>query len=130
MIKPGAESLALFRPGIVRGIEIVSVGGAIPGDLHDDRIGVSPGKMVDAAGFRVDAARRKRLERRSIEPISIAEVPLARHYSCHAIIAVGVRLDRGMRRHVLKISWIIAEICSRRLTKSDGMRMPVSGGMR
>src|ERR1700675_2877892 len=56
-----SESRVLFGAGIFCGVEVEGVCGAVAGDLDDDGIGGGLGKMVDAAGFGVDAAWGKGL---------------------------------------------------------------------
>ena len=55
--------------------------------------------VIYAARFGIHTSGRKPLQRLRIEAISVAEVPYARNDGRHPIIAVRMRLDRGVRGH-------------------------------
>jgi len=82
------ESLALASLGIVLGLEIASVGWTIAGNFYDYGVGISLGEMIISSWLRVHAPRRKRLQRRRIKMIAVAEVPLTRDDSRHPVVAV------------------------------------------
>ncbi len=61
--RPGEiKSLLLLQPKIILGVEIACVSRAITEDVEDRRVVCSPGKMVYANRFRIDATRQKRLQ--------------------------------------------------------------------
>src|SRR2546426_464284 len=77
------------------------VGRTVPGNLYNHGVSIRPRKMIvaDPARLRVHAAWRKCLQRLRIKMIAVAKMPFARNYNCHAIVFMGVRLDRGVSGH-------------------------------
>ena len=91
--------LLLSQLRIFLGFEIACISWTIARNFHYYGVIVSLCKMIVAAGFRIHAAGWKRLQRPLIEMSAVPEVPLAGYYSGYPVVAVGVRLDRGVRGH-------------------------------
>src|SRR4051812_37262819 len=95
----GSEVLWSRSVGCGRGDES-RVAGADPGQTDDRTLGSCEGEVRNAAGLGVEAACRQWLDRRVGNLAAVTEVPGAGDHRGEAVVAVGVRCDRGVRRHV------------------------------
>jgi len=86
-------------PGIAGGIDVISRRWAEAGNLNNNGFVPGFGKMSLAWWFCVIASRRKRLEFRLVEAISVSDAPRSGNHSCDAIVAMGMGCDPGMRGH-------------------------------
>src|ERR1700756_1016224 len=86
-------------PGIAGGIDVISQRWAEAGNLDNNGFVPGFGKMTLAWWFCVIASRRKRLEFRLVEAISVSDAPRTGNHSCDAIVAMGMGCDPGMRGH-------------------------------
>jgi hypothetical protein len=85
------------RLRLIGRVKVPGIGRAHARDLDEHRIVTGLREMRGTSWFRVDAPGRQRLQRSFVKMIAIANVPSVRDDGRDPIVAMVMRLDRGVR---------------------------------
>src|SRR6266571_4747226 len=88
-----------FDSGSSAGVEIPSVSWTAPADVHHNRSIRGAGEVIYSCWLGIHASGRKRLQCALLKMCAVSKLPVAGDHCGHAIVAVRVCLNRGMRGH-------------------------------